>query len=150
MRKILITNDTLNTRFGAELVTRDLALGLAAAGEWPVIYTPRPGDVAAELQANGITVVDRLEKVPFYPEIIHGNQHVEMVQAMFAYPQARGVFVCHARLGWPATPPLFEGVSTFVAAGHNSLERLVDDYRIPKESTAVILNSVDLARFILR
>ena len=98
--RVLITNDTLNTRFGAELVTRDLAFGLAALGQAPIIYTPRPGNVADEIRAAGITVVDQLGDVPFSIDIVHGNQHLETIEALMAFPQARGIFVCHARLGW--------------------------------------------------
>src|ERR1700731_4531699 len=119
--RVLITNDTLNTRFGAELVTRDLALGLAALGEAPIIYTPRPGNVAEEIRAGGITVVDDLRDVRHPPDIVHGNQHLEIIQALMAFPRARGVFVCHARLGWPATPPRTDRIQHYVAGGHNCL-----------------------------
>lgn len=146
-QRVLITNDTLNTRFGAELVTRDLALGLAALGEPPMIYTPRPGTVADELRAGGITVVDDLRDVPFPPDIVHGNQHLETIQALMMFPQARGIFVCHARLGWPATPPLTDRIQHYVAVDHNCLERLTAEYAIPPEKVSVIFNAVDTARF---
>ncbi|MEY2511777.1 MAG: hypothetical protein QOE26_2540 [Verrucomicrobiota bacterium] len=146
-QRVLITNDTLDTRFGAELVTRDLAFGLAALGEPPMIYTPRPGSVAEELRAGGITVVDDLRDVPFPPDIVHGNQHLETIQALMAFPQARGIFVCHARLGWPATPPLSDRIQHYVAVDHNCLERLTAEYAIPPEKVSVIFNAVDTARF---
>lgn len=145
--RVLITNDTLNTRFGAELVTRDLAFGLAALGELPMVYTPQPGSVAEELRAGGITVVDDLRDVPFPPDIVHGNQHLETIQALMAFPQARGIFVCHARLAWPATPPLTDRIQHYVAVDHNCLERLTAEYAIPPEKVSVIYNAVDTARF---
>jgi hypothetical protein len=149
-RRVLITNDTLNTRFGAETATRDLVLGLAALGEAPVIYTPDPGCVSEELQEAGITVVDDLRAVPFQPDIIHGNQHPEMIEALMAFPEARGIFICHARLAWPATPPLTNRVQHYVAVDHNCLERLIQDYAIPSDNVSVIFNSVDTLRFAQR
>jgi hypothetical protein len=146
-QRVLITNDTLNTRFGAELVTRDLAFGLAALGEPPMIYTPRPGNVADEIRAGGITVVDDLRDVPFAPDIVHGNQHLETIQALMAFPQARGIFVCHARLGWPATPPLSGRIQHYVAVDHNCLERLTAEYAIPPDKVSVIFNAFDTGRF---
>ena len=149
-RRVLITNDTLNTRFGAELVTRDLALGLAAMGELPMIYTPQPGSVAEEIRQGGIPVVDNLHAVPFPPDIVHGNQHLETIQALMAFPQARGIFVCHARLAWPAAPPLTDRIQHYVAVDHNCLERLTAEYAIPPEKVSVIFNSVDTVRFAQR
>lgn len=149
-RRVLITNDKLNTRFGAETATRDLAFGLAALGELPVIYTPEPGYVSDELQEGGIPVVNDLRAVPFQPDIVHGNQHPETVEALMAFPHARGIFVCHARLAWPATPPLTGRIQHYVAVDHNCLERLTVDYAIPSEKTSVIFNSVDTVRFARR
>ena len=145
--RVLITNDTLDTRFGAELVTRDLALGLAAIGEPPIVYTPRPGSVADEIRAGGIRVVDNLRDVPFPPDIVHGNQHLETIEALMAFSQARGIFICHARLGWPATPPLTDRIQHYVAVDHNCLERITTEYAIRADKVSVIFNSVDTARF---
>jgi hypothetical protein len=149
-RRVLITNDTLNTRFGAETATRDLVLGLAALGEVPLIYTPDPGCVSEEIQEAGITVVNDLRAVPFQPDIIHGNQHPEMIEALMAFPEARGIFICHARLAWPATPPLTNRIQHYVAVDHNCLERLTEDYAIPSDNVSVIFNSVDTVRFAQR
>jgi len=146
-RRILITNDMLNTRFGAEVVTRDLALGLAAMGQQPMIYTPRPGTVSDEIRSHGIPVVHRLEDVPLPPEIIHGNQHLEIIPALTAFPEARGIFVCHAGLAWPAVPPLSDRIQHYVAVDHFCLERLVADYAVPAQKVTVIFNSVDTVRF---
>jgi hypothetical protein len=144
--RVLITNDRLDLRSGAELVTRDLALGLAALGELPMVYTPQPGRVADEIRASGITVVDDLRDVPFPPDIVQGHQHLETIEALLAFPQARGIFVCHARLAWPATPPLTDRIQHYVAVDHNCLERLTD-YRIPPAKMSVIFNFVDTGRF---
>jgi hypothetical protein len=145
--RVLITNDTLNTRFGAELVTRDLAPALAKLGEQIIVYTPKPGAVSEEIAERGVVVVDKLTELALPPEIVLGNQHLEMVEALLAFPEARGIFVCHGRLGWPAVPPLTERIQEYVAVDHNCLERLTDDYEIPLERITLIFNSVDTERF---
>jgi hypothetical protein len=146
-RRILITNDMLNTRFGAEVVTRDLALGLVAMGQQPMIYTPQPGTVSDEIRAHGIPIVHRLEDVPLPPEIIHGNQHLEIIESLAVFPDARGIFVCHAGLAWPAVPPLTHRIQHYVAVDHFCLNRLIADYGLPAEKVSVIFNSVDTDRF---
>jgi Glycosyltransferase Family 4 len=148
--RVLVTNDTLNTRFGAETATRDLVLGLKSLGDTPLVYTPNPGCVSDEIQEEGITAVNDLRAVPFQPEIIHGNQHPEMIEALMAFPQARGIFVCHARFAWPATPPLTNRIQHYVAVDHYCLERLTVDYAVPSEKVSVIFNAVDTVRFTQR
>lgn len=129
------------------MVTRDLAFGLAAMGELPMVYTPQPGTVAEEIRQGGIPVVEDLRAVPFPPDVVQGNQHLEIMRALRTFPQARGIFVCHARLAWQATPPLTDRIQHYVAVDHNCLERLTADYAIPAEKVSVIFNSVDTERF---
>jgi hypothetical protein len=146
-RRILITNDTLNTRFGGELVTRDLAPALAALGEQVMVYTPRPGSVSDEIARHEIPIVDDLAKLPFAPDLIHGNQHLEMIEALHVFPEARGLFVCHARLGWPAVPPLTDRIQHYVAVDHHCRDRLTQDYEIDPGRVSIIFNSIDTERF---
>ena len=149
-RQILLTNNTMNSRFGAEMAARDLVLGLAAAGESVVLYTPVRGMVADEIERAGVPVIDDLDDLPFRPEIVQGNQHLEMVEALCACPEARGVFVCHARLAWEAAPPLLGRIHRYVAVDRNCVERLLEEYAIPKKQVRIMFNSVDLARFRVR
>jgi hypothetical protein len=147
---VLITNCTLASRTGTEIVVRDLVLGLRAAGQTASIYSPELGDIASELQARGITVVDDLHRLTQAPDIIHGHHHVETLEALLHFPQVRGLFVCHDRSIWMSAPPRLDRLRRFVAVDHNCLERLTVDYAIPEAMTRVIFNSVDLDRFPAR
>ena len=80
--KILLTNLTLATRTGSEIVTRDLAVGLARHGSDVCVYSPLLGAIAGEIRDAGVPVVDRLENVPFRPDLIHGHHHVETTNAL--------------------------------------------------------------------
>ena len=46
--RVLLTNLRLDSRTGTEIVTRNLAEALMAAGHRPVVYPPRLGAVAEE------------------------------------------------------------------------------------------------------
>lgn len=148
--KVLLTNSTLATRTGTEIVTRDLALGLARAGHQACVFTPFPGDVAGEILAAGVPVVSRLDDVPFRPDIIHGHHHVETTLALVHFRTVPAIFVCHDRLNWPDAPPRMHAVRYYVAVDRNCLERLVLEAGIPLERTRLILNAVDLRRFTPR
>jgi hypothetical protein len=147
---VLITNCTLASRTGTEIVVRDLALGLRAAGQTASIYSPELGEIASELQAQGITVVGDLHQLPHAPDIIHGHHHVETLEALLHFPHVRGLFVCHDRSIWMSAPPRLDRIRRFVAVDHNCLERLTIDYAIPEAMTRVNFNSVDLDRFCAR
>ena len=149
-RRILIANVTLAGRSGTETMTRDLALGLRAAGHRPTVYSPRLGDVASEIAAAGVPVVSRVQDAPETPDLVHGNQHVELVAALFQSRRARGLFVCHDRTTYWSAPPRMTRIARYVAVDRYCLSRLTVDYGIPAELTRVIYNAVDLARFARR
>ena len=148
--KVLLTNLTLASRTGTEIVTRDLALGLLRAGHEPCVFSPRPGAVGEDIARGGVPVVSHLEDVPFKPDIIHGHHHVETTLALAQFRTAPAIFVCHDRLIWHDAPPRLDAIYRYVAVDHNCLERLVIDEGIPAERTRVILNAVDLCRFAAR
>jgi len=145
--KVLLTNLTLATRTGTEIVTRDLALGLSKAGCEVAVFSPLLGAIAGEIRAGGVHVADRFEDVPFRPDIIHGHHHVETTRALLHFRTVPAIFVCHDRLAWHDSPPQLGAVRRYVAVDWNCLERLVIETGIPKERTRLILNAVDLPRF---
>lgn len=140
-------NAVLTQRTGTETALRDLALGLQGAGQQPMVYAPRLGEIALELSAAGIPVASDLRQLPAAPDIVHGNHHAETLEALFHFPMARGLFVCHDRTFYLSAPPRLARIRRYVAVDYNCLERLVDDYKVPRELTRVIYNSVDTDRF---
>ena len=147
--RLLLTNVTLAGRTGTEIVTRDLALGLHGRGHHVAVYTPARGPIADELDARGVRVVTRLDDVSG-PDIVHGHHFIETVEALARFPRARGIFVCHDRTAPHSYPPRWPAVQRFVAVDENCLERLQQDCEIPAEGTRVILNAVDMSRFVSR
>ena len=145
--KILLTNLTLATRTGTEIVTRDLALGLAGAGHTPVVFCPDPGPMAHEIREAGVLTIDDLEQLSDVPDVIHGHHHVETTTAMLRFPDTPAIFVCHDRLSWHDLPPHSVQIRRYVAVDRNCLERLIDEAGLPAEKTRIIHNAVDIRRF---
>jgi hypothetical protein len=148
--RILIANVTLAGRTGTETVVRDLALGLLAAGQKPMVYSRRLGDIAQEIRSSGIPVVSELENLPEAPDIVHGHHHVETLEALLRFPTALGLFVCHDRRAYTSSPPRMGRICRYVAVDFNCLERLTEEYGLPEHLTRVIYNSVDTSRFLPR
>ena len=148
--RILITNLTLSSRSGTEIVTRDLALGLKALGHEVVVFSPSHGGLAEEIRAASATVVNRLEEIETPPDVIHGHHHVETTQALLRFPSVPAIFVCHDRNNWHDAPPLLDQVRRFAAVDRNCLERLVREAGVPESKTRLIFNAVNLRRFAPR
>jgi glycosyltransferase involved in cell wall biosynthesis len=148
--RILIVNVTLAGRTGTETALRDLALGLKVRGLQPMVYSPELGEIADEIGASGIPLFSRLEDVSDEPDVVHGNHHVQTVEALLRFRHARGLFVCHDRRAHMSAPPRLSRILRYVAVDYNCLERLTEEYGIPRRLTRVIYNSVDTSRFLSR
>ena len=144
--RVLITNYTLATRTGTETYVRDLALGLASRGHTPLVYTPEPGEIAAELADGGIEVRDSLAGFAAAPDIVHGHHTIPALQALLHFPEIPGVYVCHDAANPVDTPPRFPRILRHVAVDENCKERIVR-VGVPPGQVPVIYNSVDLSRF---
>jgi glycosyl transferase family 4 len=144
--RVLITNYTLATRSGTETYVRDLALGLASRGHTPLVYTPEPGPIAAELADGGIEVRDSLADFVAAPDIVHGHHTLPTLQALLHFPAIPGVYVCHDATHPIDTPPRFPRILRHVAVDENCKERIAKA-GVPPGQVPVIYNSVDLARF---
>jgi hypothetical protein len=132
-------------RDGSGLYTRDLAVALARAGHHPVVFTPRPGALSAELVQEGVPVVADLGELGTVPDVIHGNHTIETVRAVNAFPGVPAVFVAHG-VGWQTEPPQLAAVRRWVAVG-TVTSRLLETAGLPPERCAVVLNGVDVERF---
>jgi Glycosyltransferase Family 4 len=148
--RILIVNVTLASRTGTETALRDLAFGLKTAGHKPIVYSPELGEIADEIRSSGIPVFSQLQDLSEEPDIVHGNHHVQTVEALLKFRNARGLFVCHDRRAHMSAPPRMARILRYVAVDYNCLERLTEEYGIPRHLTRVIYNSVDTSRFLPR
>ncbi len=145
--RVLLTNNTLGWRAGSELYLLDVARELKRLGHEPVAYSPHLGDVAAQIRADGIPVVASLASLPFRPDVIHGQHHVETMTALAALPGVPAVSVCHGFVPWEEMPPVFPRILRYVAVDMPCRERILRDAGVAEERVCVILNFADMDRF---
>jgi hypothetical protein len=147
--RILITNNALAGRAGSELYVRDVALQLLKCGHEPVIYSTTLGEVARELRAANVRVVDNLNQLSAAPDLIHGHHHMETMTALLHFPRVPAINYCHSSTYWHETPIIFPRVLRYVAVDHACRDRLLA-HGIREERIRVLLNFVDLDRFKVR
>jgi Glycosyltransferase Family 4 len=144
--KILITNNTLAGRAGSEMYVRDTAVELLKRGQTPIAYSTALGEVALELQAANITVIDDLRNLSLVPDLIHGHQHMELMTALLYFPEAPAIQFIHNATSWYEKPIHFPRILRYVAVDHACRDLLLA-HGIPEPQIRVLLNFVDLARF---
>lgn len=145
--RVLITNHTAAARAGSELYIRDIGTALIERGHTPIVYSKQLGDVASELRAATIPVIDNLDMLAAAPDLIHGQDHLQTMEAMLYFPDTPGVFFCHGWMPWEASPPRFPRILRYVAVDEPCRDRLVLEGGIPEERVRLILNFADLDRF---
>jgi hypothetical protein len=145
--RVLITNWALSQRCGSELYVRDVATGLLELGHNPLVYSPTLGEVAAEIRAATIPVVDDLRCLASPPDIIHGHHHVETLTALLRFPGVPAVNFCHGWIPWQEAALRFPRVRRYVAVADQCRDRLVFEHGIPEDRVRIIPNFVDLKRF---
>lgn len=145
--RILLTCRDLRFRAGSQLYTRDVAEELRRLGHSPVVYSPRLGEVADELRARGVAVIDRLDRLGEPPAVIHGQHHLEAMSALLRFPTVPALYVCHGWLPWEEAPPRFPSLLRYVAVDRLRRDRLVLEHGIPEARVSVLPNFVDLERF---
>src|SRR5947209_19020919 len=113
--RVLLTNTTLASRTGTETYVRDLARALLARGHAPMVYSTDPGELAREIEAATVPVVDDLERVGVQPDVIHGHHLPETLTALLRFPGVPAIHFCHDWGSWYDAPLFFPRVRRFVA-----------------------------------
>ena len=148
--RVLITNNTLDARAGSELYVRDLALGLLRRGHAPVAYSSVLGEVADELTAASIPVLDDLRALSVAPDVIHAHHHLDAMCAMLRFPDVPAVFVCHGWQPWQEQPPVFPAIRRYVGVDDVCTERILTTPGVDAARVRTVYNAVDLTRFARR
>jgi len=147
--RVLITNLFVANFSGTETVVELLADALVRAGHTPMIFAPTLGPQAARMQARGHIVVDRLAKLPQLPDVMHLQHITPAAMALAAFPDVPAVFSCHSATIELEAPRLHPQIRRFVAVDDLCRARCVKR-DIPEDRLSVILNAVDLTRFVVR
>ncbi|HVR98226.1 MAG TPA: glycosyltransferase [Thermoanaerobaculia bacterium] len=145
--RVLFTNITLASRTGTEVYIKEAALGLLRRGHNPVVYSPDLGEIADEIRAATVPVVDDLSRLGAPPDLIHGHHHQQTMTALLHFPGVPGIFVTHDWTAWYDAPPLFPRIRRYVAVDWTNRDRILFEHGVPEERVRVVLNWADLARF---
>jgi hypothetical protein len=148
--RVLFTNNTLAEPAGTELSLHDAALALKSRGHEVAAFSTKHGAIAQRLIAADVPVVADLDRLPWTPEIIHGHHEWETTIAAVRWPQVPVVSFCRGPYLWQETPCLAPNVSLYAAVDEECRRRLVEKEGIPAAKVELVLNGVDLDKFLPR
>ena len=148
--RILITNAYLEKYGGVEVVVRDLAAEFQRQGHEPMVYSPHLGDVAEEIRNLGVEIADDLHNFNSVPDVIHGHQFPELLQAVLHFSSTPAVYVCHTAMSGVDEPFVFPRILRYVAVDRRCKKRLEQTPGIDAARIEQIENAVDLTRYRLR
>jgi glycosyltransferase involved in cell wall biosynthesis len=147
--RILIATESLRRYTGTELYSRDLALGLRAAGHAPAVYVRLTGSLSDDLQAAGIPVITNLRRVPWRPQVIHGHHRATTLLALAAFRDVPALYLCHNHAYWLDRTPLHPRVRRYLGVSRLCIARMKQE-RAPADAIAFAPNWVDVDRFLPR
>ena len=145
--RILVTNATLNSRSGTEVLTLNLVKTLKALGHQPAVYAPKIGPIADEIRQFGIPVTDDINTITQTPDVIHGHHTIETATAALRFPATPVIFVCHDFTAWHDTAPHLPNITRYIAISEGFRARLTHQDGIAPALCDVILNGIDTQRF---
>lgn len=144
--RVLITNNRLDSRGGAEAFVRDLARGLQARGHSVLAYSSDPGQRERLLESDPVPVATDLEALTFEPDIIHAQHHLDAMTALTALPGIPALYHCHGAV-WRECAPKHPRIYHYLAMSSTLAQRMMIESNIAETDITVWLNGVDLARF---
>lgn len=145
---VLITNIELSGRSGTEIVTRNLALGLLARGHIPIVYTNTLGPIAEELRRASVPVITDITQVAEKIDVIHGHHTPVAAIAATRFPHVPTIFLAHDFTSWFDIPPRLPSIRRCIAVDKAVATRLTAEHGLPPERVSVILNAVNMQRFM--
>lgn len=145
---VLLTNITLSGRTGTEIQIRNIALELLRQGHRPLVYSPELGPIAAELRNASIPVVSDLNNIEQTIDIVHGHHLPTTVAALARFAETPAIFVCHDFVAWHDEPPKLPSILRYVGVDEAVYDRLTLENGITPDKVHVLLNAVDINRFV--
>ena len=144
--RILFTQRELRHHCGTELFTIEVAKELRRRGHEVVVFCPRIGDLAQILLNSGVPVKSKLAEIPWEPEVIHGQHHLQAIAAITYFWRTPAIFYCHGS-PWVEMPPDHPRITKYVVMCKWMELRMSSEFGIPEAKVCTIPNFVNTDRF---
>jgi hypothetical protein len=142
---ILLTCTTL-AHGGAQSIVRSLTRGLQNLGHSVIAYSNEPEPREPMPENDPVPVAFDLDHLPFRPDIIHGQHHLDALTALTALPGVPAIYHFHGAL-WKDCISKHPRIYRYLAVSRTAAHRIAVESNISPANIDVLLNSADLSRF---
>ncbi len=138
---VLITSTNL-AHGGAQSIVRSLARGLQGFGHSVVAYSNISSQCDPPLD-DLVPVAPDLENLPFQPDIIHGQHHLDAMTAVMALPGVPAIYHSHGAI-WKDHVVKHPRIYRYLAISRTAAYRIAVESNISPDNIEVLLNGADL------
>ncbi|MGE3889198.1 MAG: glycosyltransferase, partial [Vicinamibacterales bacterium] len=111
-----------------------------------IAYGSDPQELPRLLESDVIPVATDLEHLPFRPDIIHAQHHLDAMTAITALPGVPAIYHCHGAI-WRESVPRHPRIYHYLAVSSTLKDRMSVEFLVPPSDISVVLNGVDMRRF---
>ena len=140
---ILITNSALRESGGTQTVVASLCKQLRRRGHEVMVFSSHLGHAAELLVGQKFPVVSHLRDLPYPPDIIHGQHHLETMSALLALPETPALYYVHGIVPWEERVPIHPRILGYVNLSARGAFRVAVEKSIPASRLHIMENSVD-------
>lgn len=144
--KVLITSNNFETRGGAQAFVRCLANGLESLGHSVLVYTNDSHQRQRLSENDLLPLVTDIEDLPFLPDVIHAQHHLDAMPALAALPGVPAIYHSHGAV-WKDCVVNHPRIYRYLAASRTSAHRIAVESNISPEDIEIFPNGVDIKRF---
>jgi hypothetical protein len=145
--KVLMTQRALIEWAGTEMFTIEVANELAKRGHEVAVFSPRVGPPASLMNTSGVWVKSRLSELPWAPDVIHGQHHLQAMAALSYFVDAAAIYYSHGVFPWPEQAPVHPRIYKHVVMCLAMAPGLETNGGIPRDRVIAIPNFVNTRRF---
>src|SRR3984893_15564266 len=145
--KILITQRELISWGGSEMFTIEVANELRRRGHEVAVFCPRIGFPSSLMLPGGTWVKSRLSEIPWTPDVIHGQHHLQAMAALSYFLDAPAIYYCHGVVPWPEQAPIHARIRKYLVMCESMVPGLETADGISRDRIAVGPVFVNTKRF---
>jgi hypothetical protein len=129
------------------MFTIEVAKELSNRGHEVAVFCPRPGDLAKIIFPSGVWVKSRLSEIPWEPDIIHGQHHLQAIAALSYFVNVPAIYYCHGTKPWVEQVPLHSRIRNYVMMCEWMVSPTAMEFGVAQTRMTVIPNFVNMNRF---
>lgn len=129
------------------MFTIEVARELSRRGNEVAVFCPHIGEPAELMYSGGVQVKNRLVDVPWRPDIIHGQHHLQAMAALSYFADVPAIYYCHGISPWVERVPIHPRIRTYVMMCEWMITPIKTEFDIPGDRIAAIANFVNTKRF---